>query len=121
MFVGRGWVSKYRERGNALWENWAEIRMPVVPGILALDGFFDAAVKKDTPYDMFHNLWIEDMLFSLGAGFRFAIPQFPFRFIFAKRFVVRDGHIEWQTGSLWRNGDPGSGIDFVISFAISTY
>ncbi|MDR1211294.1 MAG: outer membrane protein assembly factor BamA [Spirochaetaceae bacterium] len=121
MFVGRGWVNKYRERGNALWENWAEIRMPLVPGILALDGFFDAAVKRDTPYDMFHNLSVEDMLFSLGAGFRFAIPQFPFRFIFAKRFVIKDGRIDWQTGSIWQNGDPGSGIDFVISFAVSTY
>jgi len=56
------------------------------------------------------------MRFSIGGGFRFSIPQFPFRFSVAKRFLIRDGSLNWVSG-----GIGGSGLDFVISFAISTY
>ncbi len=114
MFVGRGWVGERLNRGLALWENWAEIRMPIVPGILALDWFFDAAAVKPTLDSFFNEFEMEDMRFSLGGGLRFAIPQFPFRFIFAKRFVVNDGEVKWQKGNM---GD----LDFIISFALSTY
>jgi outer membrane protein insertion porin family len=122
MFVGRGWTGERQNRGLALWENWAEIRMPLVPGIIALDWFFDAAAVEASPGSFFTNLSIEDMRFSFGGGFRFTIPQFPFRFIFAKRFRVVDGQVQWQPGNIWRNSSkPNSGIDFVISFALSTY
>jgi outer membrane protein insertion porin family len=122
MFVGRGWTGERQNRGLALWENWAEIRMPLVPGILALDWFFDAAAVKDTPGNFFTGFRMEDMRFSFGGGFRFTIPQFPFRFIFAKRFKVVDGEVQWQRGNIWRNSSrENSGIDFVISFALSTY
>jgi outer membrane protein insertion porin family len=114
MFNARGWTDQRLNRGLAMWENWAEIRMPIVPGILALDWFFDAAVIKETPEVFFQELSIEDMRFSLGGGLRFAIPQFPFRFIFAKRFQVVDGAVEWKTGNM-------GNLDFVISFALSTY
>ena len=88
--------------------------MPIVPGILALDWFFDAAVVKETPESFFNSLSIEDMRFSLGGGLRFAIPQFPFRFIFASRFQVVDGAVKWVDGNMGK-------LDFVISFALSTY
>jgi outer membrane protein insertion porin family len=114
MFNARGWTNQRLNRGLAMWENWAEIRMPIVPGILALDWFFDAAVVKETPEAFFQELKSEDMRFSLGGGLRFAIPQFPFRFIFAKRFQVVDGDIEWIDGNM-------GNLDFVISFALSTY
>jgi outer membrane protein insertion porin family len=114
MFNARGWTDQRSNRGLALWENWAEIRMPIVPGILALDWFFDAAAIKDTPELFFNDISIEDMRFSLGGGLRFAIPQFPFRFIFAKRFQVVDGSVEWIDGNM-------GNLDFVISFALSTY
>jgi outer membrane protein insertion porin family len=116
MFVGRGWTGERANKGLALWENWAEIRFPLVPGILALDWFFDAAAVKSTPDTFFNDFHMEDMRFSFGGGLRFAIPQFPFRFIFAKRFKVIDGEIEWQQGNIG-----SAGIDFVISFALSTY
>jgi outer membrane protein insertion porin family len=116
MFVGRGWTGERFNRGLALWENWAEIRMPVVPGILALDWFFDAAAVKPTVDSFFNDFRMEDMRFSLGGGIRFAIPQFPFRFIFAKRFLVKDGVVEWQKGNMGN-----AGLDFIISFALSTY
>jgi outer membrane protein insertion porin family len=122
MFIGRGWSGEYRNKGLALWENWAEIRVPLVPGILAWDFFFDAAGIDDDFETFFSHFSIENMRFSFGGGFRFSIPQFPFRFSFAKRFKVADGAVQWQQGALFKDeGDTNSGIDFVISFALSTY
>jgi outer membrane protein insertion porin family len=129
MFVGRGWTSERLNRGYALWENWAEVRIPVFPGILALDMFVDAAARRPKPIDMFitesgegHTL-ADDMRYSFGAGLRFALPQFPFRFLFCKRFKTPDNRFEWVRGAIGGNpGDDGSsGVDFIISFAISTY
>jgi outer membrane protein insertion porin family len=123
MFVGRGWYSeRVRSRGYALWENWAELRIPLVPNLLALDWFFDADVAKETPDDFFHQLKAEDWRFSLGGGLRFTIPQFPFRFLVAKRFKIVDGEVEWQGGNMFQDpDDPTSGLDFIISFALTTY
>jgi outer membrane protein insertion porin family len=127
MFVGRGWASEYRRKGLALWENWAEIRIPLVPGLIAWDFFFDAAGVKRTPEAFFKEFGDDDesltghdtffMRFSFGGGFRFTLPQFPFRFSLAKRFIIRDGEIEWIPGSI----GPGGGMDFVVSFAMSSY
>jgi outer membrane protein insertion porin family len=121
MFVGRGWTGEYRNRGLALWENWAELRFPIVAGVLALDLFFDAAAVKDTARQFFTAFDIEDMRFSLGGGLRFSLPQFPLRFSLVKRFRAQDGQIQWERGSIGMSDRPNSGIDFAISFAISTY
>ncbi|MDR2553278.1 MAG: outer membrane protein assembly factor BamA [Treponema sp.] len=121
MFIGRGWLEERTNRGYALWENWVELRIPLVPNLLAFDWFFDADVKKDTPRDFFGSLMLEDWRFSIGGGFRFTIPQFPFRFLLAKRFRIVDGKVQWQPGALFSNpGNNTSGLDFVISFAIPT-
>jgi outer membrane protein insertion porin family len=121
MFIGRGWSGEYRNKGLALWENWAEVRFPLVPGILAWDFFFDAAGVETTQGRYFQDFSIENMRFSFGGGFRFTIPQFPFRFSVAKRFRVLDDEFHWEKGALFTTDDPGSGLDFVISFALSTY
>jgi outer membrane protein insertion porin family len=121
MFIGRGWYSERMNRGFSLWENWAEVRIPLVPNLLAFDWFFDAAVVKPTPKDFFGDLTVEDWRFSYGGGLRFTIAQFPFRFMLAKRFIIRDGKVEFQSGSMFRQADdPTSGLDFVISFAVPT-
>jgi outer membrane protein insertion porin family len=119
MFVGRGWTSEYRYRGLALWENWAELRIPIAPGILAWDFFFDAAGVKDTPRRFFTAFNISDMRFSFGGGIRITLPQMPLRFSLAKRFRVLDGEFHWERGIIWANENPASGIDPVISFALS--
>ena len=132
MFVGRGWISEFRRRGFALWDNWVEIRIPLAPGILAWDFFFDAAGIAPEPGDLFsRDHWHDDgslpgydtffMRFSVGGGLRFTIPQFPLRFSLARRFVIRDGEIEWQTGGIGSGGRNGRGVDFVVSFAIATF
>jgi outer membrane protein insertion porin family len=127
MFIGRGWSSEYRVKGLALWENWAELRFPLVPGLLAFDFFFDAAGVESIQGYYFgtnsegkQNFTIENMRFSYGGGLRFTIPQFPFRFSLAKRFTVKDGEVVLEEGSIFRDENKkGSGLDPVISFAIS--
>ena len=120
-FIARGWYDERTNRGRALWNNWAELRMPIVPNVLALDWFFDAAAVKDSPDEMFHDLTAEDFRFGYGAGLRFAIPQFPFRLSLVKRFKVVDGEIQFEEGSLFRDSSrDDSGLDFVLSFAITT-
>jgi outer membrane protein insertion porin family len=123
MFVGRGWISeRIRSRGYALWENWVELRTPLIPNLLSLDLFFDADMVPNlssergekTPAAFFSGQSIEDWRFSFGGGFRFTIPQFPLRFLFAKRFRVVDGAVKWEEGNM-------GNIDFVISFALTTY
>jgi outer membrane protein insertion porin family len=132
MFIGRGWSSEYRYKGLVLWDNWVELRFPIVPGVLAWDFFFDAAgveasqqnaagTRTGIPGFYFKegNFTIDNMRFSFGGGLRFTMPQFPLRFSIAKRFRTYDGQFTWEPGSWFRTDDPGSGIDPVLSFAIS--
>ena len=130
MFVGRGWNWEFHHKGFTLWDNWVELRFPLVPGLLAWDFFLDIAGVKPNIRAFFSDFAGDDftmvghkthfLRYSFGGGLRFTIPQFPFRFSFAKRFLVRDGNIEMQQGALFHNPSrPGSGVDPVISFAIS--
>lgn len=91
MFNARGWTDIYNsKRGQAMWSNIIELRVPVVPGILAFDIFADAAAIKNTPYEFFTGLSLQDFYFSVGPGIRFSIPQFPLRLIFATTFKFDD-------------------------------
>ncbi|MCL1931809.1 MAG: outer membrane protein assembly factor BamA [Treponema sp.] len=130
MFIGRGWSSEYRIKGLTLLDCWAELRFPIVPGILAFDFFFDAAgVEGSEGIEGYYfginnlgkrNFTIDNMRFSFGGGLRFTIPQFPFRFSLAKRFRTEDGVFTWMSGAIFRDkNNPNSGIDPVISFTIT--
>jgi len=131
MFSGRGWLREFRRKGFVLWQNWAEIRIPLAPNVVSWDFFFDAAGVRPNPSDFFTDFAGNDgslvnhdtffMRFSMGFGIRFTVPQFPFRLALAKRFLIRDGAVEWQTGDIGGGGRPGSGLDFVFSFTTSTY
>jgi outer membrane protein insertion porin family len=121
MFIGRGWTSEYRNRGLALWENWAEMRFPIVANLLSFDFFFDAAGVKGTPQLFFSAFTIEDMRFSFGGAFRFTLPQLPLRLGLVKRFRVLDGQVHWEQGAIGANENPNSGLDFVFSFTLSSY
>ena len=119
MFNGRGWTTIYnKKRGKAMWSNIVELRMPLVPGVLALDLFADAAVIKDEP-SMLSDLQKEDFFFSFGPGIRFTIPQFPLRLLFANTgkfgstsstdgYGAGDGKWHWDKN--WK---------FVLSFNIT--
>jgi outer membrane protein insertion porin family len=124
-FNARGWNDIYGFEGVRLWDNWIELRMPILEQYFWLDGFLDAAMLKtpaglvnmnpesnpDTPVvdpsrpDLADLSW-NDMAMSMGFGIRFSIQQLPFRFYFAKRFVYDGSDIVWKTKK---------GFDLVIS------
>ncbi|MCL2277370.1 MAG: outer membrane protein assembly factor BamA [Treponema sp.] len=119
MFNARGWNTEYSNKGLIMLDSWAELRVPLVHGILAWDFFFDmAAVDNDKGN---YTITGNDLRFSFGGGLRFTIPQFPIRLSIAKRFKLTDGNVEWQTGIIGGNSVTNNrkGMDFVMSFAIS--
>ncbi len=100
MFNGRGWNSLYSTvRGQAMINHWLELRMPLAPGVLAADFYFDAAAVKDDLSAM-SSLSLNDYYFSYGPSLRFSIPQFPLRLMFANTFRIQDGNYvkdkDWQ-------------------------
>jgi len=127
MFVGRGWSSVYRNKGLLLVDTWAELRFPVIKGILSFDFFFDAAGVESSEGYYFgknetggSNFTVENLRFSYGGGLRFTMQQLPLRLSLAKRFTIEDGKVILYPGALF--GDPSNpalGMDLVLSFVIS--
>ena len=107
-FNGRGWTSIYNKvRGKAMWNNTMELRIPIIPSVIAVDGFFDAVAIKDELGDLFSDLHGTDFYFSVGPGVRFLLPQFPLRILFANTFKFEDGSAKWNDN--WK---------FVLSFNV---
>ena len=113
-FNARGWSVLYGLEGVAMWENWLELRMPILEQYIWLDGFFDAAALQtegglvdmslDTPGSdssrrSFADLGWNNVAMSFGFGPRFSIQQFPFRFYLAERFVFDGSKILWKTAT----------------------
>ena len=98
MFNGRGWSSMevFNHKGNAMWSNSLELRMPIATGIFALDFFADAVAVKENPVDLFTNLTLDDFYFSFGPGMRFSLPQFPIRLMLGNTFKFNDNKFEWD-------------------------
>lgn len=91
MFNGRGWTDNYKyTKGQVMLSNKLELRVPVIPGVIGIDGFFDAVAVKKAVKDL-ESLCLEDFYFSYGPGIRFLMPQLPIHLIFAWRFRVTDG------------------------------
>ena len=90
--------------------NKVELRMPVVPGILGVDAFWDACAVKPSYKDL-NNLTLDDFYFSFGPGIRFLIPQLPLHLMFAWRYRVQDGQPKWAD----------TPFTFVLSFNIVNY
>ena len=114
MTIARGWPR--RTNGQALFNSWLELRMPLAEQVLWFDMYAEAVRITDNREIFMPGS--DGWLFGFGAGFRFTIQQFPFRIYFGKRFRVEDGQVEWQRGNLL--SDPaveGSGLDLI--FAIS--
>ena len=108
MFNGRGWTNIYNTvRGKALFSQNLEIRFPVVPRMVAIDAFFDAALIKRDLGAMLSETSLNDFYFSFGPDIRVLMPQFPLRLLLANCFRVQDGHVKW-----------GDTCKFVLSFNI---
>ena len=109
MFNGRGWTEAYRSaKGQFMLSNRFELRMPIVPNIIGIDGFFDAAALKNTISEA-TSLSMNDFYFSYGPGIRFLVPQFPLHLLFAWKFRVQDGTPKFDDNP----------FQFVLSFNIT--
>ena len=109
MFNGRGWTENYKiNKGQVLISNKLELRLPIVPGIIGVDAFFDAAAIKSSFQDL-SSLSINDFYFSFGPGVRFLHPQFPLHLLFAWKFKTTDGVPSFDTNP----------VEFVLSFNIT--
>ncbi len=108
---GRGWTNVGADAyGLAMLSNRLELRMPIVPGVLGIDGFWDAAAVKPKLEDL-GSLNIENFYFSYGPGIRFLIPQLPLHLMFAWRYRIEDGKPKFAK-------EP---FQFVLSFNIVNY
>ncbi len=119
MTMARGWPRIIDQK--VLWDNWIELRMPIVKEYVWWDWFFSGTGHWAETYD-FAGLSINDFLFGFGGGARLTIPGFPIGLYFTKRFKFENNQISWQGGNTFaRDGKPGSGIDFVISFTADLF
>lgn len=106
MFNGRGWTEIYSNvKGKAMFSQNLELRIPIVPRMFALDGFFDAVAVKNDLGSLFSNTGIGDFYFSFGPDIRILMPQFPLRLMLANCFRIQNGTFKW--GDTWK---------FVLSF-----
>lgn len=108
---GRGWGDAGSQAtGLAMLSNRLELRIPLVPSILGIDGFWDAAAVKPRVTEM-NTLSIEDFYFSFGPGIRILIPQLPLHLMFAWRYRIEDGQPKFADNP----------FQFVLSFNIVNY
>ena len=108
---GRGWTNVGPDAyGLSMLSNRLELRLPIVPGVLGVDAFWDAAAVKPKLQDL-STLNIENFYFSYGPGIRFLIPQLPLHLMFAWRYRIEDGKPKFAR-------EP---FQFVLSFNIVNY
>jgi outer membrane protein insertion porin family len=114
-FDARGWSVLLGLEGVQVWENWIELRMPILEQFFWLDGFFDSAAmltqgglvdmslatpSSDANQPNFSDLEWRNMALSLGVGLRFSIQQFPFRFYYAWPFTYGSSGVSWRSPNL---------------------
>ncbi|MCF6335583.1 MAG: BamA/TamA family outer membrane protein, partial [Spirochaetales bacterium] len=119
MNIARGWG--FEQEGEAMWDNWIELRMPIAENVLWGDLFFSGTgFWKDL--NEVKTMDISSFMFSIGAGVRFTIPGLPIGLYFTKRFSFPDGNLKWEGGELFKNPDnPDSGIQMVIAFQFGLF
>ena len=114
MFNGRGWTDVYNKvKGKSMFVNSAEVRIPIAPGYIGVDFFFDAVAVKTDMASMFSSLTADDLFFSFGPGIKFLLPQFPLHLLFTWKFKPEDGQLKWA-GDL--NRCRSNTFQFVLSF-----
>lgn len=115
--IARGWPM--RKNGEALFNNWIELRTPLVPGILSFDLFGEIVRLTENRDDIFAANG--DWMCGFGAGFRLTMQQLPLRLYVGKRFSIdgATGEMEWQKGNLFADTDNDNpdGIDIMLTFS----
>lgn len=120
MTIARGWP--WLQDGEAMWDNWIELRMPVSERVLWSDLFLSGTGFWNQLGDV-KTMALNDFKFSMGAGIRFIIPGLPIGLYLTKRFTFdENNNLEWQAGTIFRNeNNPDSGLDLVIAFTTGMF
>ena len=122
-FNARGWG--FRSDGASLWNNYIELRMPLAEQVIWFDTFLEGTLFRTfegsstwSDRQRILDANMQDWTYTIGAGFRFVIPQFPIRLYLGKRFRFdQNGDIAWQRGNLFRGSDPSGtdGLDLIFT------
>lgn len=93
---GRGWTDVYKsKKGQVLFSNKLELRMPIAPGYIGADAFWDVAFVKDSVSDV-KTTNLNDLYFSFGPGIRILMPQLPLHLLFAFKYQYVDNKFQWD-------------------------
>lgn len=96
--IGRGWDNIYSTKGDFMWTNAFEIRVPVLPNMISAQFFLDAVALKDRKPSMSNKLNIDDFRFSFGPGIRSLIQQLPLSIYLVNTFTMKGGKFNWGNG-----------------------
>ncbi len=119
MNIARGWPRDFD--GQAMWDNWLELRIPIAEQVLWSDIFFrTTGFWNDRDNFGFFNESPENYYFSYGAGIRFTIPNLPLGLYLTKLFKLdSDGKVQWEGGPIFSDpDDPESGWRLVLTINI---
>lgn len=111
--IARGWDR--RTNGAALWDNWIELRIPIVQQYLWWNFYLSGTVMYPQTSQIEH-MKLSDFLFSTGGGFQLAIPGLPIGLYLALPFQDLNGQLYSPPGNTGLGG-----LSLVISFNTSVY
>lgn len=98
--IGRGWDDIYSTKGDFMWTNSFELRVPVVPNIISAQFFLDAvALKNERPF-VGNRLNMDDFYFSFGPGLRSLVQQLPLSIYLVNTFTMKGGKFSWGNGKI---------------------
>jgi outer membrane protein insertion porin family len=116
----RGFES-YRQDGQAMFDNFIELRVPLSEQVIWADLFFRTTGhwdnRKDFDLSFEYDPGTESgYRFAFGGGVRFTIPNLPLGLYLSKGFTIQDGQVVWDRGELFRDpDDETSGLDLVLT------
>ena len=96
---GRGWAELNKQsttKGQVMWSNKLELRLPIVSGVVGATVFHDAVIVKDSVDSLFTDFNLNDVYFSFGPGLRILMQQIPLHFLFAFKYQIIDGKFQWD-------------------------
>ncbi|MFO7848829.1 MAG: BamA/TamA family outer membrane protein, partial [Spirochaetia bacterium] len=117
-----------RTGGEAMWNNWVELRVPLAEQVLWSDFFFRSTglwtdrsdfgfyTDKDA---LIGNDPDSGYTFSYGGGLRFTIPNLPLGLYLTRTFEVdEDDGVVFNGGPLFSSDDPESGWRLVLTINV---
>ncbi len=110
-----------RQGGQAMFDNYIELRMPISEQVLWADLFFRGTGhwndRSNFDLSLEYDPGTQDgYRFSYGGGIRFTMPNLPLGLYLSKGFTIQDGSIVWDEGELFKDPDkPNSGLDLVLT------